>query len=193
MLTFAITMGIVCGLARGGTLPTLAARPWRFIWLAGVAFALQAFAVWGVGANGPTPVASTLHVVSYLLLGIIVAANWRIPGMTIVGAGLLLNFLVIVANGGYMPITPEALMAHGEEQLAAVAPGGTVVGSKDIVLEHGQAQLWILSDVITTRLPFWQRSFSVGDVVLALGLFYLVQAGMRSRPHSATRTALKGI
>ncbi|MHB1417171.1 MAG: DUF5317 domain-containing protein, partial [Chloroflexota bacterium] len=118
----------------------------------------------------------------YLLLGVVIVANRRLPGMLVVGLGVLMNFLVIAANGGYMPIAPEALVAQGQHALAAAETGTHVAGSKDAVVEREQTRLWFLSDVITTPgIPFWQRSFSVGDVVLAVGLFCLVQGGMRRR------------
>ncbi len=179
MLTFALALGVLCGLLRGGTPTTLSAKPWRLIWLAPVAFGLQLLMVYGLDSNGPREVGALLHLTSYVALGVLLWLNRGAAGAEIIGLGLALNFLVIAANGGYMPVSPEALLAKGQSELAALPAGTILAGSKDILPGRADTRLWILSDIITVPwLPLWQRAFSIGDVVLAAGLFVLVQAAM---------------
>lgn len=188
MLTVAIALGVVVGLLRGGRLTTLGAVPWRWLWLAPVAFALQVLAVYGVGASGLKEVGALLHVSSYIPLGVVLWANRSLPGAKAIALGLLLNFVVIAANGGYMPVSREALAAQGQSHLANLPSGTVIAGSKDILLDAADTRLWFLSDVITnTWLPLWERSFSLGDVVLAAGVFYLVQAAVSSPIHRQGR------
>lgn len=188
MLTFALALGVACGLLRGGTLAALSAKPWRFVWLAPVAFGLQLVVVYGLGSYGHREVGALLHLTSYAALGVLIWANRMAAGTWIIGLGLTLNFLVIAANGGYMPVSPEALLAQGEGALAALPSGTILAGSKDILLERADTRLWFLSDVITVPwLPFWQRAFSIGDVVLAVGLFHLVQAEMLPEARARTK------
>lgn len=111
-----------------------------------------------------------LLVASYLLLLTFVAANVRRPGIAVIGAGLLLNFVAIVANGGLMAITPETILKTGS------LPDDAVVGewlprSKDILLERGDVHLWVLTDRLTWDpvSPVF-RAFSIGDVVILAGL-----------------------
>lgn len=115
-----------------------------------------------------------LLVASYLLVLIFVAANLRRAGIAVIGAGLLLNFAAIVANGGLMAITPETLLKTG------VVPDDAVVGewlprSKDILLERDDVHLWGLTDRLT-----WDpvspvvRAFSIGDLVILAGLMLTV-------------------
>ncbi len=179
MLTFALALGVACGWLRGGTLTTLSAKPWRLIWLAPVAFGLQLVVVYGLGSDGPREIGAALHIASYGTLGALLWVNHGAAGARIIGLGLALNFLAIAANGGYMPVAPEALLAQGKDALAAQPIGTILAGSKDVLLERADTRLWVLSDVITVPwLPFWRRAFSIGDVVLAVGLFHLVQASM---------------
>jgi len=56
----------------------------------------------------------SLFIASYLLLIVFVFANVRRPSIALFGAGVLLNFLPIIANGGLMPITPETLQKTGD-------------------------------------------------------------------------------
>jgi hypothetical protein len=120
-------------------------------------------------------------VASYLLLLGVVWKNRALPGVWLIGVGLLCNFAVMLANGGYMPITREALAAVGHLQNAASAETGTrVLATKDIVLPRDETRLWFLSDIFVVLPPFPIPSvFSPGDVLIAAGMFLLVQRALR--------------
>lgn len=111
-----------------------------------------------------------LFVASYVLLLAFVAFNLRHPGIAVIGAGLLLNFAAIVANGGLMAITPETLLKTGG------IPDDAVVSewlphSKDVLLERGDVRLWALTDRLTwDPVSSVFRAFSIGDIVILAGL-----------------------
>ncbi len=109
-----------------------------------------------------------LLVSSYVLLVLFVAANLRRPGLAILGIGLLLNFLPIIANGGLMPVTPETLArAHISSE---AQPGDWIHNSKDVLKLRDDAHLWFLSDrLVWAELP-GLRVFSIGDLLIAGGL-----------------------
>lgn len=114
-----------------------------------------------------------LMIASYILLVAFAVANVRRPGLLIVGIGLLLNFLPVVSNGGLMPITPQTLERTGAVP-QGVSPGDWVPDSKDVLLERNDTRLWFLSDrIVVQDLPGF-RAFSIGDVVIALGLVVTV-------------------
>jgi hypothetical protein len=115
-------------------------------------------------------------LVSYVCMTVFFVANRTLSGMWLIGAGFLLNGLVIALNGGYMPITYEALVAVGRTDLvASSAPGSLVLGSKDILLPTAQTRLAFLSDIFVLPQPFPLSSvFSLGDVLLMLGMFRLI-------------------
>lgn len=109
-------------------------------------------------------------VASYILLLVFVAANVRRVGIAVIGAGLLLNFAAIVANGGLMAITPQTILKTGSLPGDAVA-GEWLPGSKDILLERGDVHLWFLTDRLTwDAISPAFRAFSIGDVVIVVGL-----------------------
>jgi hypothetical protein len=106
--------------------------------------------------------------------------------MRVVFAGTVLNLLAIAANGGYMPVPPEALVRIGIiESIDSVRPGSVVLGSKDVVLPSRQALLWILGDVLVIPEPFpWPTAMSIGDIFIAVGVFLFILRTARSRGES---------
>ncbi len=110
-------------------------------------------------------------IASYALLLAFLWANRGLGGMKLILAGAALNLAVIVANGGYMPVTPEALARSGHLDLVVERGGEAfVVGSKDIVLPAGQTRLQSLSDVVSTPEVFpVSATFSAGDLFIMAG------------------------
>jgi hypothetical protein len=104
--------------------------------------------------------------------------------MWVIGAGLAANWIVMAANGGHMPVTYEALVAAGRAHLVeSTMPGTLVFGTKDILLPLAETQLWPLSDIFVIPPPFPIPSvFSLGDALLALGMFRLVPAALGGAP-----------
>ena len=103
--------------------------------------------------------------------------NRRLPGFWLLGLGLLLNFAVIVANGGLMPISPETLtIVHGTHAQEVIT--SNTVGSKEIVLPVHETRLEWLADrfTIPDQLPI-QFAYSLGDVFLVLGAFWTLWMG----------------
>ena len=111
-----------------------------------------------------------LLVISYTLLLAFIGANVNRIGIVVIGAGLLLNFVAIVANGGLMAITPETIMKTGSLPHDAVV-GEWLPGTKDILLEREDVHLWFFTDRLTwDAISSVFRAFSIGDVVIVAGL-----------------------
>jgi hypothetical protein len=182
ILLAAFALALVVGLIRGGSLRRIADLSLRWGWMALLALAIQLFSVYlptGLQRGPPNP-RWWLLTFSYLLLFLVVWGNRSLSGMVIVGLGLLLNFVVIMANGGLMPITPQALRRAGHVDLAPSLESGALVRStKDIVLTREETRLWILSDIFVLPPPLPIASaFSWGDLLIALGVFVLLQEAM---------------
>jgi hypothetical protein len=89
--------------------------------------------------------------------------------------GFLLNFLVIMFNGGLMPISPDTVRKLLPGQDSQWVVGQRLGYGKDIILEPDMTRLWFLSDRF--MLPDWVHypvAFSLGDVFIAAGVIWLL-------------------
>jgi hypothetical protein len=110
-----------------------------------------------------------LMISSYWLLILFIAANFRYTWIAVLGAGVILNYLVIGANGGLMPVTPETLERTGGIP-DGVENGDWVPDSKDVMLTREDSRLYPLSDRITWDALDPVRAFSAGDILIVAGL-----------------------
>ena len=114
-------------------------------------------------------------MVTYACVLLFLAANRAWPGAKLLLVGTAMNITVIVANGGYMPVTTEALARSGHLDRVVTRHGREyVLGSKDVVLEFSEMRLPFLSDVFSLPEPLpFPASFSPGDLLIAAGAFGL--------------------
>ena len=169
-ILYALLIGLVVGLLVGGRLSALGEI--RFHWwplialgfLAQVALFSQPVSGW-IGDAGPV-----IYVVTTLMVGAAVLRNLRLPGMPLIALGAASNMAAILANGGYMPSTPEAL--------AAIGKGASTVYTNSSLPEHPALELLIDRFVLPSWLPM-TNVFSIGDAILGLGVAVLVVVTMR--------------
>lgn len=187
ILLAALILGLLAGLG----LARWRRRPYRapnlqYLWLIPTAFVPQVLVTYVPATRDWLPrwMAAAVLVSSLLIFLVFVWLNRGLAGMPLLLTGLALNLLVIAANGGWMPISPE---------IASHLPGGgaldttrlgTRFGQKDILLRPEDTQLAVLSDRFL--LPDWFHypvAFSPGDVLVAAGVFWLL-----ARPPRAIQT-----
>ncbi len=176
--------GLIVALLRGGTVRGLASLPVR-----GRAVVLAAFLMQLPLLYFPAEKASShlnleryLLLLSYLLILVIVWKNRKLSGFRALGLGLLLNLMVMMANGGFMPIQPRVLEDFGHQHMVhKMESGYRVLRSKNILLTREEARLWILSDVLVLDPPLLPpRALSPGDLLIAVGAFVFIQSAMLS-------------
>jgi hypothetical protein len=119
-----------------------------------------------------------LIAASYAVLVAGVAANLRYWGFRLLLVGLLLNAVVIGANGWRMPIDLAALARTGYQGQATVPGGPSLRTSKQAIVERSGMALWPLADVIA--VPPVRRVISVGDTFAYTGVLVTL-AGVISR------------
>jgi hypothetical protein len=183
MILIALCLVFLLGLAVvGGRVSNLASVDVKWGWLAPLAFIMQAYLIFfpAERAGGLLSARSMLLTVSYVLLFVVVWQNRHLSGVKLIALGLMLNFLVMVVNGGFMPIAPETLVQIGYDGNASQLETGYIVGrTKNIVAEPGEARLWFLSDIMVIPKPFpIPTALSVGDVLIVLGLFLFLREFM---------------
>jgi hypothetical protein len=154
------------------------------VWLVPVAYLPQLIAFQFPATRGllSKELAVIALVSSQALLLIFALVNLHRPGFWLLGLGLALNLVVIVLNGGLMPISPETL----SQMIPEVEPGHWQVGErfgtgKDIILSAKNMQLQWLADRIL--LPGWfpyRAAYSIGDMLIAAGILgFLWSAGRK--------------
>ena len=167
LITLVLAVGI--GLLAGGRLSGLSAMRFRLVPAALAGLLLQFLVPPGIWQQ-------VLLFASFLLLGAFAVANIKIPGFTLILAGIVMNFLVIGVNAG-MPVPRWSLERSDQIQ------------ELEFLIEHGGAKhhlateddtLMFLADVIPLPSPI-RQSVSAGDVVTYAGVAYVIVAGMRRR------------
>jgi hypothetical protein len=180
ILLLALGVALLVAFLRGGSLRNLADFHLEWGWLAGLALVIQIAAVYWLKGDSYLYFQGGALVASCLLLLPVVWRNRHLPGLALIGLGLALNLVVMVANGGFMPITLEAV-ARIEHQHRIIQLDGVerMRGSKGIVLPREETVLWALSDILVIPPPFPVASaFSLGDVLVAVGAFIFLQRAM---------------
>ena len=178
-------LALLLALARGGSPRALAALLLR---IRGTGFLLAALVV-QIALYLPPLRASALiahaggvlYVGSLGLVGLGALSNWGLgPAARVALLGLACNVLVIVVNGGYMPVSAAALRAvRGAQTVHEIAAGQLFT---NVRLVGASTRLIVLSDVIPVRLPGGHGNvYSVGDVLLAAGVAALVYRGAYPR------------
>jgi hypothetical protein len=169
-----IVLALVAGLAAGGSFRRLEDVRLRWWLLAPLGFALRELPLAGGRDGGDLVIRMIVFGVSYVLVLVFATRNWRVPAMPLVILGLLLNGLVVTANGG-MPVSRSALVASGERQLShALAEDRT---RRHYLLRPGEDVLTPLADIIPVPSPI-EDVVSVGDVLLYAGLVWMIIATM---------------
>ncbi|HLX33637.1 MAG TPA: DUF5317 family protein [Candidatus Limnocylindrales bacterium] len=171
-LLISIPLGLVLGLLLGGRLDRLGQV--RFAWaplaLAGLLVQVALFTpLGGQVAGGWEP---AIYVASTAAVFLALARNLRLTGLPIAAVGALSNLAAIVANGGAMPTDSGALSAAG------LSGPGTDTNS--VVLANPALQP--LTDIVAipAGVPF-ANVFSVGDVLIGLGVAIAIAAAMRAK------------
>lgn len=167
----ALGLSILIGLARGGRFQFH--LPLKRVWLAPVALALQLATMLMPGSVGGL----LLMFLSYGALIHCLVINRQHQSLRVLLLGVLLNFIVIAANGGRIPVDVDVSRRLGLEVQALLE--GT--DFKHVAVSDA-SRLAFLGDVIPLPGPV-PRVISIGDVVVLIGLFLLIQDLMGKRVH----------
>lgn len=172
-----ILIGVIVGLFRGGFRHGLAQFStfklkggWIFpLLLLGqfLIFYVQEKWTWVASINGY--LFGAVYVTGLVFLWM----NRKYPGFTLIWIGVFLNFAVMAANGGRMPVSVEASEVLGPYYVDLLQQGGAV--SKHFAMD-ASTRLSFLGDIIPLSSPYPRTQvISIGDVVMNLGIFLFIQ------------------
>jgi hypothetical protein len=178
ILLIAVLVGLPAGLCRAW----IGKRPYRAFelkapYLVFLAIIPQYFAFYHpkTRASISDNLASVLLVSSLIILLVFSFFNIKKISFWPILIGFLANFLVIILNGGLMPISLETLHKLIPNTESTWVIGQRLGFGKDILLAPEFTRLWFLTDRFT--LPSWihyQVAFSLGDVFIAVGTIWLL-------------------
>lgn len=151
-------------------------------WYLFILAALIKFAALYLEANpvqGITPIVNKhfmyIYSLSYILIFAGLLLNFGMNSIKFILIGAFLNFLVITANGGQMPVSIEALKIAGLSDQFHI--------THTAVTEY--TKLEILADIIPIpKLYPLAKVLSIGDLLIVLGVFLFIQEMMviRKKP-----------
>jgi MFS family permease len=188
MFLSVIALALVVGALAGGGLPRLADLRLRWIPILGLALGLRVGAILlgQADGSGDLPI-EWAFVTAYLLLFLFLGANWRVPGLQVAAVGIGLNTLAVILNGGRMPIWAGAYQAAG------FAPGSLDNDPFHFLISSGSVADFvsrggIFGDVVPLPIPLIRDVVSIGDLLLALGIFWAIVYSM-TRPEAPLRSS----
>ncbi len=147
------------------------------MWLVLVAFLPQLVVAYFPATHYLLPdwLAASCLSASLILFLAFVWLNRKLPGMPVLIIGLGLNLLVMLANRGWMPISPQTANQLTNGNVLQSFSLGSRFGQKDILLLTQDTHFEYLADRFL--LPGWfpyKVAFSLGDTLIALGIFWLL-------------------
>ncbi len=171
MIFEGIVLAVIFGYLRKGRIKNLENITIQY-WGAFIfAFGMQTIAF--VIASIPEDGFYLLHIGSYVLIVFVCIRNHRFIGMWLMGIGTFLNGLVIALNHGMMPVK----LPIGAEP---------IFDRGHMLLTH-TTQLGFLADIFVIEIPkLSTRVMSVGDFIIVVGVFHLVQQGMQAKRENNT-------
>lgn len=165
-LALPLLIGLGIAPLLGGRWSRLGKLRIRFLWIfyAAIAMQLVAFPVKVMPWHTSNRIGVVLWLISYGIFALGIAANFRLPGIAFIAAGLVSNLTAVLANGGHMPALPSALRGAGLHFSQSRNSAEMAAPHLSWLVDRWAAPSWI---------P-WANVFSVGDVLIAVGGFLFV-------------------
>jgi uncharacterized protein DUF5317 len=168
LVILAVLAGVIAGGVRGGRLDGLTQAEVKMFPALLIGLALQGAAALASALDWVSGAVPTVMLLALAALGVFTIANRPLPGMLLIGLGVLLNLTVIGLNGG-MPVTDGARERAGQ---TVASPPSARPDARHVRVDE-QTHLRLLADVLAVR-PF-RTVVSVGDITQYAGVFLLVQ------------------
>lgn len=172
-ILYGVLIGLLIGVLTRGSPAALGQLRFRWSLLVVLGMAAQLLLFSSPLGNALGLAAPAVYMATNGIVLVVVARNLAIPGLPLVLLGGAANLLAMIVNGGYMPVSRAALEAMGHGP-------GTTGYSNSALLEH--VVLAPLTDIFA--MPTWVPAanvFSVGDILIGVGVAIAIVAGMHGR------------
>lgn len=173
MLIETLLISLIVGKIRGGKIKNLINIPidgWVFILLGFVISYLSVFLISG-GNIFLYKGLAYIQTISSLLLIVGILYKALTFDRIVLAIGFLLNLIPIALNNGKMPVDGSALLKLGlNEQFVLIKENLVVTHT---LIDHA-TKAKFLSDIISLKYIF-PKLVSVGDLIIALGIFLIIQ------------------
>lgn len=182
MFRLSFVLALVVGYLRGGSFRGfLEVEFYRVGWIfAGFGLQLGLHLGGSYGWEWLFPYAAYVHIISYGFIFYALVGNLHLRGMKSMFVGTILNFIPITTNGGKMPVSAEGLEATEQADLIPILANGESLTHQ---LVDDRTNFVFLADVLSIPRPFpIPTVFSIGDLLLIIGVFVLIQDIMLKKP-----------
>jgi len=167
-----IALALIVVVATKGSFPRLGSLQFKLSWLLFAALAIQiALEFVDVPKDRMEDAGVAVLLLSYALIIGFCVVNRKVKGMSLITVGVALNVLVIALNQG-MPTKDDVRERNGREVHVPIEQTVKHRPQEDDDL------LGFLGDVITVA-GFPNQQFSIGDIVMGLGIVDLCFEGSR--------------
>lgn len=131
-----------------------------------------------------------LYIVSYIMLFIVLFLNLGRQSVWLILTGAIANFAAIVLNGGSMPIDVALLEKMGFENMLESFKMGAMPNY--INISDAYSFTAYLGKIFATPAfyPF-KQVFTIGDILISLGLLILTQSIMQTGRHNHSAKTIR--
>ena len=178
MLMLSVVLALLLGWCTGGRLSRFEEADLRLLPLPVLAFACQR-AMNALAGRISLPFEAWAWLPLLLSYGLIFLFLWQNRRLKktclLVGAGGACNLAVIASNGWRMPVAFWAAALLSEQGAAALLAGEIPMYRA----ADASTRLLFLGDILYCPLPLFGGLASLGDILLAAGVFFCLMACMR--------------
>ncbi|PLS01425.1 DUF5317 domain-containing protein [Neobacillus cucumis] len=177
-----IILAFIVGFLRKGNLRALAQLRLKWGWIFPILLVVE-LTVFTLQNNLKFlgQISGYIYIIVYVLGLLFLFMNRNNPGFTLILFGVFLNFLVMVLNGGRMPVSLDAA--------SILEPGYLDVLKEELYAKHAaltdSTRLGFLGDIIPITKPYPRTQIiSIGDIIMNIGAFLFIQYLMIKHPAS---------
>ena len=125
-----------------------------------------------------------IHILICIIVIVGLIFNIKEKGMWLALIGTILNFIPILVNDGKMPVSVESLNSSYLYSQLDLLESDRILTH---ILANKHTKCYYLSDIIPIPKPYpFPKIISIGDILIGISLFLLIQNYMRYELNKAT-------